>query len=213
GLSVSPCFAGLVDRTDPARIAWLADRLAAEVRERQTHPRPHHLLVVLDGWEVLADACDRLDHGALTDRLLATLREGHTLGIRALVTGDRSVLSGRVGRTFPERFLLRPSDDTDLALAGVRPARAPTHWPTGRMLRVGDGAELQVLLRAPNSAHARQPVDTPWRVVTLPPLVSLSPAPAGGGRSISLALDGDSGGWCEVGGPGRRRLLIVGSPG
>ena len=69
------------------------------------------------------------------------------MGVRSLVTGDRSVLSGRVGRAFPERFLLRPSSDTDLALAGVRPAHAPTHWPPGRMIRVEDGTALQVLLR------------------------------------------------------------------
>lgn len=240
-LTGAPSFGGVVDRADPARVAWFTDRLAAEVRDRRTDPRNHRLLVVIDGWEVLADACDRLDHGALTDRLLAVLREGHAVGVRSLVTGDRSVLSGRVGRAFPERFLLRPSSDTDLALAGVRPAHAPTHWPPGRMIRVEDGTELQVLLRdaggprptppsmatqsagasssAPSGAAAASsaptrsctPSSQPWRVVDLPSHVPLGAVPPSDGASLPIAADGDHGGWCEVGQPGRRRLLITGS--
>lgn len=218
-------FAGLLERTDAARVAWFVDRLAAEVRERQTRPRTHHLLVVIDGWEVLAEACDRLDHGALTDRLLAVLREGHGLGIRAIVTGDRAALSGRVGRAFPQRYLLRPSDDTDLVLAGLRPEHVPTHWPPGRMLRVEDGAHLQVLLRSPGSVSSISSIESvsgisgvptdvmPWRVVDLPSALSLSELPPDPRRPIVLGLDGGDGGWCVIGGQGRRRVVITGSPG
>ncbi|KAB7741832.1 FHA domain-containing protein [Nostocoides sp. F2B08] len=206
-----PHAVGVVDRSAPADVAWFVDRLCEEVARRRSAGWTHHLLVVVDGWDVLTETCDVLDHGALTDRLLAALRDGHALGVRAVLTGDRSVLTGRVARTAEQRFLLRPADPTDLAIAGVSHSVAPGHWPNGRLLRAADGVQLQVVLRAPSDRPAVPPVEPPWRVRRLPPRVDLHALPSVTGALV-LGRTADDG-LLTVGEPGRRRLLVVGSAG
>lgn len=203
-----PHTGAVIDRADPAALAWFADRLAARLRE----PRAAYLLVVIDGWDVLADVCDRLDHGALTDRLLATIREGYALGLRAVITGDRSVLTGRVSRTFPARYLHRPADDTDLVLAGLRASAGPAQWLPGRLLDAADGMEHQVLVRAVRDVELDPPSRPPWRIATLPPRVDTTTLPRPAGGLIPIGLGGD-GGPVVIGATLRRRLLVLGSPG
>jgi S-DNA-T family DNA segregation ATPase FtsK/SpoIIIE len=206
-----PHTVGVVDRSAPAEVDWFVERLCEELRRRRDSGWSHHLLVVVDGWDVLTETCDALDHGVLTDRLLAALREGHALGVRAVVTGDRSVLTGRVGRTAEERYLLRTADPTDLAIAGIRPGAAPGDWPNGRLVRVPDGVQLQVLLRSPGDRPGAPPTDPTWRVTRLPTSVDLSDLPAPNG-TLPVGQGGD-GIPVTVGQRGRRRLLVVGSPG
>ncbi|MFN2319499.1 MAG: FtsK/SpoIIIE domain-containing protein, partial [Dermatophilaceae bacterium] len=208
-----PHTGAVVDRSDPAQVAGLVDRLAAVVRDRTSAPATTRLLLVVDGWDVLADACDALDHGALTDRLLATLREGYALGLRAIITGDRSVLTGRVGRTLPERILLRPADAADLALAGISPGAVPAPWPPGRAIRVADGAELQVLLRTPDRGMAPAPQTPPWRLTALPQRLAVGSLPSAPDDRVALAVSSQSADAVTVGQPGRRRVLVIGSAG
>ena len=208
-----PHTGAVLDRTDPALVAGFVDRLAAEVRARRGAPAPTTLVVAVDGWDVLAEACDGLDHGALTDRLLATLREGYAVGVRAFITGDRTVLSGRVGRTLTERILLRPADQADLVLAGLPHASAPSRWPPGRAVRVGDQSELQVLLRAPEPRLLDPPVTAPWRMVRLPRRVTADQLDATARGSVAFAVSSDAPDPVTVGDPGRRRVLVLGSPG
>jgi S-DNA-T family DNA segregation ATPase FtsK/SpoIIIE len=206
-----PHAVGVVDRSAPSEVAWFVDRLGAEIRRRRGLGWSHHLVVVLDGWDVLAETCDVLDHGALTDRLLATLREGHALGLRAVITGDRSVLTGRVARTAEDRYLLRPADPTDLAIAGLAPAAVPGSWPTGRLVRASDGLQLHVLLRTLGDRPAPPPAEPPWRVGRLPDRLDLRDLPAPT-QALPLGRDAEDT-VLSVGGPGRRRLVVVGSAG
>jgi DNA segregation ATPase FtsK/SpoIIIE, S-DNA-T family len=208
-----PHTGALVDRSDPAQVTDLVDRLVAEVRARRSVRRAPRLIVVVDGWDVLAEACDDLDHGALTDRLLALLREGYAVGVRAIVTGDRSVLTGRVGRTLPERILLRPADVADLALAGVPPTGAPGVWPPGRAVRVADRAELQVLLRPVDGVTADPPAAPPWRLAHLPVRIALDSLPPTSAGSLAIGLSSEPTAPLSVGQPGRRRVVVVGSAG
>ena len=202
---------GLVDRSDPAEVAWFVDRIGEEVRGRRSAGWSNHLLVVIDGWDVLTETCDVIDHGALTDRLLAALREGYALGLRAVITGDRSVLTGRVARTAEQRHLLRPADATDLAIAGLPHDAGPGHWPAGRLLRSVDGVQLQVIPRTPNDRPAGSPSEPPWRIRRLPARIELRGLPvATGALVLGRTADDDL---LTVGQPGRRRLLVVGSAG
>lgn len=207
-----PHTGAVIDRADPATLAWFADRLSEEVRQRRSRPGAAYQLVVIDGWDIVADSCDGLDHGRVTDRLLATLREGYALGIRAIVTGDRSVLTGRVSRTFPERYVHRPADDTDLVLAGLHPATAPGHWPPGRLLRASDGMEYQVLRRV-GDVDLSMPTRPPWRLSQLPARVLTSELRGQAPGLIAIGRGGDGADPVPVGTPGRRRLLVLGSPG
>lgn len=216
-LAALPHTGALVDRAAPALVAGFVERLSAEVRARRSTPATTTatttVLVVIDGWDVLADACDALDHGALTDRLLATLREGYAVGVRAVISGDRTVLTGRVGRTLTERLLLRPADPADLILAGLPHTAAPTQWPPGRAVRAGDRAELQVLLREPDAHRTTAPLLPPWRLLPLPDRVDASALTAGPVGTLAVALTTESPLPLTVGQPGRRRIVVVGSAG
>ena len=226
-LSQLPQTGAVLDRTDPATIGFLVDRLSAEVRHRQQsgwqQPGPRrpatdpedvcaaYLFVVIDGWDVVSEACDELDHGAVTDRLLAVLREGFAVGVRAVVTGDRSVLTGRLSRTFPNRLLLRPADDTDVLLCGLNRRDLPSHWPPGRLVGT-DGIQRQVVQRTVADIPVPGPERPPWRVVTLPARIPLTDVgPAGPGSfPIALTAGGEA---AACGGNGRRRILVLGSNG
>lgn len=214
-LATLPHTGAFVDRADPAQVAAFVERLAAEVRSRRSTADPTTVLVVIDGWDTLVEASDVLDHGACTDRLLATLREGYALGLRAVVTGDRSVLTGRVGRSLPERLLLRPADPADLALAGVPPSCAPATWPPGRVVRVGDQAELQVLRPRANEDDLPPPASAPWRITLLPLHLELGalPDPPPGSGAVHIGCSSESPDPVSVGAPGRRRVVVVGSSG
>ena len=212
-LASLPHTGALVDRVAPALVAGFVDRLEAEVRTRRSTPSTTTVLVVVDGWDVLADSCDALDHGALTDRLLATLRDGYSVGVRAIVSGDRTVLTGRVGRTLTERLLLRPADPADLVLAGIPHTAAPTTWPPGRAVRAADRTELQVLLRAPEPHRLTGPLRPPWRLRPLPDRVAASTLAPGPRGTLAVAVSAESADPLTVGQPGRRRILVVGSVG
>jgi len=226
-LTQLPQTGAVLDRADPTTIGFLVDRLSAEVRRRQhsawQQPARRtmadvaenvcaaYLFVVIDGWDVVAEACDELDHGALTDRLLAVLREGFSVGVRALVTGDRSVLTGRLSRTFPNRLLLRPADDTDILLCGLNRRDVPSHWPPGRLVGI-DGIQRQVVQRSVGCPPMPAPERPPWRVVALPTRIALSDVTPV--RPGYLPVARTAGGECAaVGGPGRLRVLVLGSSG
>lgn len=218
GLGDLPHTGAVVDRTDPATVAFLVDRLSTEVRRRQQKATDDeqvctaYLFIIIDGWDVLADACDELDHGALTDRLLAVLREGHAVGMRAVVTGDRSVLTGRLSRTFPNRLLLRPADDTDALLCGLHKRDLPGDWPTGRLVGAADRLHRQVVLRAVGDRSVGAPDRVPWRVAPLPTRLTLDAVGRGSAGEVAIGVAADAG-TIGVGGPGRRRVLVIGSAG
>ena len=97
-----------------------------------------YLVVLVDGWEALVSGWEARDHGRTLDAMLRVLREGQTVGIRAVVAGDRGVLASRVGAAMSEKLVLRLADATDLLMAGIDSAAVPVHQPPGRALRLSD---------------------------------------------------------------------------
>jgi S-DNA-T family DNA segregation ATPase FtsK/SpoIIIE len=127
-------------------------RLTAEVAERRRRGAEAEgpaLVLLVDGWEALVDQLEDLDHGRPVDDLLALLRDGESLGLRAIVTGGRGVLLSRVAAVVGQRLMLRPNDPTDLLLAGIVPSALPSRQPPGRAVRPSDGAQVQVALPPP----------------------------------------------------------------
>ncbi len=160
-------------------------------------PLPY-LVLLLDSWQELATCWESVDHGRPVEALLRVLREGRAVGVRAVLTGDRSVLLSRVGSVVADRLVLRMADATDLLMAGISGDAVPSHQPAGRAVRVGDSVEMQLALLAGGTdgpgqnaaleaiglsaastrdgadghAPAREP--RPFRVDALPTDVSLS---------------------------------------
>ncbi|MGN6333288.1 MAG: FtsK/SpoIIIE domain-containing protein [Motilibacteraceae bacterium] len=196
--------------------------------------RPPWVLLLIDGWEGVADALDGVDHGRGLDDLLRLLREGSAAGVTAVVAGERQVVMGRVGALLPQRLVLRPTDVADAALAGVAPRELPERMPPGRgmLLAGGDvqgGVEVQVALptadRSPQAqlaavaagaarwAPAR--IHLPLRLVPLPGSVARAglPAPAAEGLTVPLGLAGDEAAPVTVQLAADPVLLVAGPPG
>ncbi|GAA3130247.1 hypothetical protein GCM10020001_060190 [Nonomuraea salmonea] len=103
-------------------------------------------------------AFEGYDYGRLIESLLQLLREGPAVGLRAVVTSDRSGLLGQVSTVFDDRLLLRLSDAADYGLAGFPLKGLPSVLPPGRALSMGEHGivEHQIALLAADPAGPAQ---------------------------------------------------------
>jgi S-DNA-T family DNA segregation ATPase FtsK/SpoIIIE len=129
----------------------------AEQRAASADPLPW-MLLLLDWWEGFVAAFDQYDYGRLIDSLLQILREGAAVGLRAVVTTDRSALIGQVGTVFARRMVLRMTDRADAAWAGVNERSVPAHQPPGRVMFEGTPHpfEAQIAMLDPSPSGAAQ---------------------------------------------------------
>ncbi|MGW2217391.1 FtsK/SpoIIIE domain-containing protein [Nonomuraea sp. NPDC001684] len=149
-----PHCGAVVTRDQIERVERLLGRLRAEVGRRQQllaeaghaslaeyrqagHRLPW-LVFMLDRWEGFVAAFESYDYGRLIEALLQLLREGPAVGLRAVVTSDRSGLLGQVSTVFDDRLLLRLSDTADYGLAGFPLKGLPASMPPGRALSLGE---------------------------------------------------------------------------
>ena len=142
-----------------------------------------------------------------------------------MATGDRTLLTGRLGALAEDKIVLRMADRTDFALAGLHARAIPRNMPNGRGFRMPDGDLLQVAVlsaetqgqpenRALRELAARCAPGSarPFRVDPLPLAISQAqalqlPAPADG---ILVGVGGDELGQIRVDTPD---LLVIGPPG
>src|SRR5690606_30671724 len=153
-LVAMPHCGAVVTRDQLDRVERLLTRLRAEVGRRQQllaeaghaslaeyrqagHRLPW-LVFMLDRWEGFVAAFEGYDYGRLIEALLQLLREGPAVGLRAVITSNRSGLLGQVSTIFEDRLLLRLSDPADYGLAGFPVKGLPSSIPPGRGLSLGD---------------------------------------------------------------------------
>jgi S-DNA-T family DNA segregation ATPase FtsK/SpoIIIE len=223
-----PHCGAVVSRDQPDRVDRLLGRLLAEVSRRQQllaelgasslveqraasapGERLPWLLLLLDRWEGFRAAFESYDLGRLIENMLRLLREGPSVGLRAVVTSDASGFVGQVSTVFEERLLLRFADPDDWGRAGVPAREVPSAMPAGRglvptaaglleaqvaLLDADPGgpaqvAALQAIARQASERHAAVPRSRrPLRVDALPPRVTVGevlrldpdPEPRGG---------------------------------
>ncbi|GGO18071.1 cell division protein FtsK [Microbispora rosea subsp. aerata] len=96
------------------------------------------MVLMLDRWEGYVAAFENYDYGRLVDAMLQLLREGPAVGLRAIVTSDRSGLLGQISTVFDDRLVLRLADPADYGLAGLPTRDLPSSMPPGRALAVGE---------------------------------------------------------------------------
>ncbi|MEU7691297.1 FtsK/SpoIIIE domain-containing protein [Microbispora hainanensis] len=96
------------------------------------------LVLLVDRWEGYVAAFENYDYGRLVDAMLQLLREGPAVGLRAVVTSDRSGLLGQISTVFDDRLVLRLADPADYGLAGLPVRDLPSAMPPGRALAVGE---------------------------------------------------------------------------
>ena len=196
----------VVSSEQTSRGVRLLDRLLQEVNERQSAlstagfgslaeqhaevdatERMPYLVLLIDGWESLVAAWEQIDHGRPVESLQLLMREGIGVGLRVVITGDRSLLMSRLASLVGDKLLLRLADPADLVLCGIPATALPRHLPPGRGLRIADHAEVQVALLADDVTTSAQtaaldriaeqsradpprldPVRRPLRIETLP---------------------------------------------
>lgn len=193
-----PHTGAVVDVRDNDRLERLVCFLVEEVERRRAAVRDEEpsLLLVVDSWEGLGHATADADAGRSQDLLLRLVTEGPGVGLRVVMTADRSGLTGRVGSAFSEHICLRLPDRSDYALLGLPPRQVPRDLPPGRGLRSGADVAL-VQLAAPDvdaiAAAARWPAPaTPARRFdSLPARVPLHSLPRQPRDVVVVGLRGD----------------------
>ncbi|MER7841345.1 FtsK/SpoIIIE domain-containing protein [Streptomyces sp. NPDC096040] len=217
-----PHVGAVVTRDEPDRVRRLIERLLAEIARRQRmlamegassaaeqraaaapEERLPWMVLLLDSWEGFASAFESYNYGSLLEAVQRMFREGSAVGLKVVMTADRSGLSGHVSSAFADRLVLRFADPSDYSTAGLQPREVPKNMPPGRALRLTDTGveETQIGLLAEDPAgqaqvralreiaeeararYVRIPADRrPLRVDALPSRITASEA---------LALDPD----------------------
>ncbi len=170
-----PHTGAVVQRTEVERAGRLLDRLAEEVKARQEvlgrsgyadvdeqrraaapDDRLPYVVLLVDRWEGFVSDLGEVDTGRLTDQVLTLLREGASAGVQLVVTGDRSLLSGRISTVVEHKLVLRLPDRGDYATAGLRPKDLPDEVPDGRGFWADSGTEARVAVLGTDTAGAAQ---------------------------------------------------------
>ncbi|TDC69311.1 cell division protein FtsK [Actinomadura sp. GC306] len=159
-----PHCGAVAGRDRPGRCERLLAALAAEVARRRrllaeagfadlaeqraavaATDRLPWMVLLLDRWDGFLDVFEHRDHGRLVEQVVRLLREGAEVGLRAVVTGDRSGLGGRLSTVVGRRLLLHMADPNDYGYGGLRDRQVPAAMPPGRALEPGaDGAPPRV---------------------------------------------------------------------
>jgi len=178
-LTELPHCGAVASRTETERAARLLRRLDAELTARQEllagrgfaditeqraamaaagpddMPLPHVFLLI-DRWEGFTTSLGEADGGALAGVVTRVLSEGASAGVHLVMTGDRSLLAGRVSSLCEEKLVFKLADREDYALAGLRGRDLPDDVPAGRAFRAGRGTEVQTALLGPDATGQGQ---------------------------------------------------------
>ena len=141
-MSPSPS-GGFADLSEQRAAVAVDDRLA-------------HVVVLLDRWEGFTTTLGEVDGGRLTEEIYAMLREGASVGVHLVLSGDRSLVSGRLATFTDDKLVLRLAERSDFSLAGIHPRTVPADLPPGRGFRCQSGVETQVALLGPDPTAAGQ---------------------------------------------------------
>ncbi|MFE9406730.1 FtsK/SpoIIIE domain-containing protein [Streptomyces sp. NPDC006530] len=176
-LTTLPHCGAVVTRDQPDRVRRLLDRLTAEISRRQQllamqglssaaeqravappEERLPWMVLLIDGWEGYTSALEGIDYGRLIEMIIKIFREGAAVGVRVVMTADRSGFSGQVSPSFGDKLILRLTDSNDYSLAGLSARETPKNMPPGRALRLTDHGvqESQIALLAPQPTGQAQ---------------------------------------------------------
>jgi S-DNA-T family DNA segregation ATPase FtsK/SpoIIIE len=174
-LAELPHCGAVVTRSQAERAGRLIGRLGAELGRRQdllaeggfagiseqraaapSQQRLPHIVVLLDRWEGFTTTLGETGGGALTDVISQILSEGASAGMHLVMTGDRSLLAGRIAAMCEEKLAFKLAEKDDYALIGLRPRDLPDDIPPGRAFRAGTGAETQVAMLVPDQSGPAQ---------------------------------------------------------
>ncbi|MBF0672058.1 MAG: hypothetical protein IR160_05670 [Salinibacterium sp.] len=180
--------AGVANITEQRRVADPADAL------------PYAILAV-DGWERLASTLDADQLVAFRDQMMRVLREGPAVGIRVLITADRSVTGDKIASFIDTRYITPMRDFNDYRAAGVMIRDVPADLPPGRVMFGATGTEAQLAVISRDTSgeaqtaafrsiveHVRDHFDAFPQLADLPRPFRVDPLPTYIALSASYAL-------------------------
>ncbi|MDH2413243.1 FtsK/SpoIIIE domain-containing protein [Nocardioides sp. CER19] len=202
------------DRQQRLAMAGFAD-VAEQRASVPAEQRMPYVVVLFDRWEGFQQAYDDLDGGRLVQAWHQLLQEGAGVGLRIVVTGDRTLTVGRMSTLVEDKLMLRMVDPTDFGAIGMSSRQAPPTLADGRGFRAEGLRETQVALldedpsgtaqvaalqRLGRDAAARAAgadrERLPFRLDVLPARITMSEALGLGeppaGTTIPVAVGGDT---------------------
>ncbi|MFE2357173.1 FtsK/SpoIIIE domain-containing protein [Streptomyces parvulus] len=170
-----PHCGAVVSRNQQERVIRLFNRLTGELTRRQDllaekgyadigeqrasaaeEERLPHLVVFLDRWEGWLPTLGEYNHGDLTDQVMAMMREGASVGLHLVITGDRQLLTGRISSLTEDKYGLRLADRGDFSLLDINARKIPEEIPPGRGFASGSAVETQFALLAEDTTGQGQ---------------------------------------------------------
>ncbi|HEY4153398.1 MAG TPA: FtsK/SpoIIIE domain-containing protein, partial [Pseudolysinimonas sp.] len=153
----------IAQRHQTERVQRLLARLVAEVGVRQavlsaggfadlaeqravagTADRLPHIVLLIDLWEGFLTSFGNIEAGAPVEHVQFLLREGASVGVHLVVSGDRQLLSGRVSTLVDSKLVLKLTERSDYSLANLNPRKLPDEIPAGRAFRSESAVEVQI---------------------------------------------------------------------
>ena len=132
----------------------------ADVTEQRARVAPHerlpYVVVLFDRWEGFFQAYDGLDGGRLVTAWQQIMQEGAAVGIKVVMTGDRTLTIGRMSTLFDDKLMMRMVDSSDFGAIGMTSKQVPTSMVEGRGFRADGLRETQVALLADDPAGTAQ---------------------------------------------------------
>ena len=112
------------DRQQQLAMSGFADvtEQRANVPEAERLP---YLVVLFDRWEGFFQAYDGLDGGRLVTAWQQIMQEGAAVGIKVVMTGDRTLTIGRMSTLFDDKLMLRMVDSSDFGAIGMTSKQVP----------------------------------------------------------------------------------------
>jgi S-DNA-T family DNA segregation ATPase FtsK/SpoIIIE len=174
-LASGPHTGAVVTPQDSERLPRLLGRLGAELSHRQSvlagaavgsiaeqrrqadaRDALPYAVVVIDGWERLSASMTPDEMLAVRDQVLRLLREGPAVGIRVVITGDRSISSDKIASFIDTQYALPMRDVNDYRAAGIMVREIAPEMPPGRVLFGPTGTEGQfAVVSADTSGEAQ----------------------------------------------------------
>ena len=163
GLGQLPHTGAIATRTQVERADRLLARLVNLVEERQhqlgaggfadlaelreslpADQRPPYVVFLLDRWDGFTFSLGEVDGGRMTEQVMRLLRDGTSVGLHVAISGDRSLVTGRMSTLVENRIVLRLADRGDYSVVGVPTREVPERLPDGRALTPDPVVELQI---------------------------------------------------------------------
>ncbi|HLR96393.1 MAG TPA: FtsK/SpoIIIE domain-containing protein [Jiangellaceae bacterium] len=173
-----PHCGAIAQRTQTERAKRLVERLRSETTSRQEllatggfaditeqragvapEERLPHLLLLIDRWEGFTGSLGEVDNGSLTEAVQTMLREGASVGVHIIITGDRTLVSSKMSALCERKLVFRLSERSDYSLAGLVARKMPETMAPGRGFWSDGAVEAQVaMLSADESGKAQAAV-------------------------------------------------------